>query len=150
MTEFLTSYGWWILGLLLLGLELVLPGVYFLFFGAGALLVGTAAFLLPALGWQSELLGFIAVSFLAALLGHRWYGQRSERAGASQINKRTDRLIGRTATISEAIVNGRGRVRIEDGWWSVAGPDLPVGEQVRIVGARGSVLDVQPADQGSA
>jgi membrane protein implicated in regulation of membrane protease activity len=147
MADFVASYGWWILGLLLLGLELLLPGVYFLFFGIGALLIGTNAFLFPSLGWQSELLGFIVVSVLAALVGHRWYGQRSESSGAGQINKRTDRLIGRTATLSEAIVNGRGRVSIEDGWWSVAGPDLPAGAQVEIVGAHGSVLDVRSADE---
>ncbi|MGQ4274659.1 NfeD family protein [Terrihabitans sp. B22-R8] len=146
MMEFLTTYGWWILGLLLLGLELVLPGVYLLFFGIGALVIGINSLLFPALGWQGEVLGFIVVSTVAALLGQRWYGQRSDSAGADLLNKRTDRLIGRTATLSEAIVNGRGRVSIEDGWWSVAGPDLPAGTQVEIVGAKASVLDVRAAE----
>jgi inner membrane protein len=144
MTDFLASYGWWVLGLVLLGLELLAPGVYLLFFGIGALVIGVNAFLFPALGWQSELIGFIVISIVAALLGHRWYGQRSENAGADGLNRRTDRLIGRTATLSEAIVNGRGRVSIEDGWWSVAGPDLPVGAQVEIIGAQASVLEVRP------
>jgi inner membrane protein len=143
MGGFIASYGWWILGLTLLGLELLLPGVYLLFFGIGALVAGLAAFLLPGLGWQGEVLVFVAISFLAALLGHRHYGQRSESAGAAQLNNRTDRLLGRTATLSEAIIDGRGRVSLEDSWWSVAGPDLPAGTRVEITGATGSVLQVR-------
>ena len=150
MGELLTgTAGWVILGLLLLGLELFLPGVYLLFFGAGALLVGLAAFLFPALSWQGELLGFVVVSTGAALLGHRWYGQRSVSSGAAGLNRRTERLIGRTATLSEAIVNGRGRVSLDDGWWSVDGPDLPAGTRVEITGAAASVLQVRPAGGGA-
>lgn len=41
MTEWLTSYGFWfVLGLVLLILEWLSPGVMVLFFGLGALLVG--------------------------------------------------------------------------------------------------------------
>ncbi|MFD2236217.1 NfeD family protein [Aureimonas populi] len=148
MADILATYGWWILGLVLLALELAAPGVYLLFFGIAALVVGTNAFLFPGLGWQSEVIGFAVVSLVAVLLGHKWYGQRGTRTDGTDLNHRTRRLIGRTATLSEAIEGGRGRVSIEDGWWTVEGPDLPRGARVVIKGADGSVLTVRPAEPG--
>ena len=137
------TYGWWILGALLLLGELALPGVYLLFFGIGALVVGANALLVPDLSWQSQLVGFAVVSGIALMLGHRWYGQRGKPASGEPLNDRTARLIGRTALVSEAIRDGRGRVAIEDGWWSAEGPDLPVGAPVVVEAAKGSVLVVR-------
>ncbi len=149
MAEFLSSYGWWILGLVLLGLEIVAPGVYFLFFGIAALVVGANVFFFPELGWQVQIVGFIVVSAVAVFLGHKWYGQRGERKDGPELNRRTQRLIGRSAVLSEAIVNGRGRVSLDDSWWSVEGPDYPAGTQVIVESADGSVLKVRPAKADS-
>ncbi|WP_244492636.1 NfeD family protein [Aureimonas sp. AU22] len=146
MGELVGTYGWWILGVLLLLGELALPGVYLLFFGIGALVVGANAWVLPGLSWQSQLIGFAVVSGVATLLGHRWYGQRAKTSSGEPLNDRTARLIGRHALVSEAIRNGRGRVAIEDGWWSAEGPDLPVGASVVIEAAKGSVLQVRASD----
>ena len=46
--------------------------------------------------------------------------------------------------LERAIVQGRGRVQIADAYWDVNGPDLPAGTQVRIVGADGMTLVVEP------
>lgn len=146
MGDLVGTYGWWILGALLLVGELVLPGVYLLFFGIGALVIGANALVVPDLSWQSQLVGFAVVSAAATLLGHRWYGQRAKPRSGEPLNERTARLFGRHATVSEAIRNGRGRVAVEDGWWSAEGPDLPVGADVVIEGAEGSVLRVRPPE----
>jgi inner membrane protein len=146
VSEVLATYGWWILGLALLGLEVVLPGVYLLFFGIAALVVGANDVLFPGLSWQSETIGFVVVSVVAVLLGHRWYGQKHVAGDGQGLNRRADRLVGRRATLSEAIENGQGRVKIEDGWWRVEGPDLPAGAPVVIEAAEGSLLRVRPAD----
>ncbi|RYE77351.1 MAG: NfeD family protein, partial [Hyphomicrobiales bacterium] len=42
----IVPYAWWIAGLVLLVLEVVLPGVYLLFLGIAALIVGAAVLLL--------------------------------------------------------------------------------------------------------
>lgn len=145
MNELFSNYGWLILGILLLGAEILLPGVYLLFFGVAALVVGINALVVPDLSWQGQALGFIVVSIVATLLGHRWYGQRSRATSSSELNRRTAGLIGRRAVISEEIRNGRGRVAIDDGWWTAEGPDLPVGAEVVIERAEGSILYVRAA-----
>ncbi len=149
LTEALLDYGWWIAGLGLLVLEVVLPGVYLLFFAIAALIVGTNVFFLGDLGWfgwQQQVVAFVVLSVVCILIGRNWYGARNVADEPDRLNKRTARLVGREAVLSEAIVSGRGRVAIDDGWWSVSGRDLPQGRRVRIVDADGSVLKVVPTE----
>lgn len=143
----LSDYGWWILGLLLLVLEVVQPGVYLLFFGIAALVVGMNVLLIGGdwFGWEQQVLAFVVVSAVAVFLGRKWYGAKNEITRPDTLNRRTQRLIGREAVLSDDIVGGRGRIGIEDSWWSVEGPDMPKGTRVVVIGAEGSVLTVEPA-----
>jgi membrane protein implicated in regulation of membrane protease activity len=61
------------------------------------------------------------------------------------LNDRVARLIGTTAEVCDAISGGEGRVKVGDGAWKARGPDACTGSVVRIVGASGSVLLVEPA-----
>ena len=146
MDGFTLSYAWLIAGLALLVGELLLPGVYLLFPGIGALVIGINALWLPAFSWQSQWIGFALVTGVATLLGHRLYGRRAKPAGDVPLNERTARLVGRRAVVSEEIRNGRGRVAVDDGWWSAEGPDLAAGAPVVIEAAEGSILRVRPAE----
>ena len=47
--------------------------------------------------------------------------------------------------LERGILQGLGRVQIADAYWDVSGPELPAGTPVRIVGANGMVLVVEPA-----
>ena len=46
-------------------------------------------------------------------------------------------------TLEGAIVDGRGRLRVDDSVWLVEGPDLPAGTRVRITGADNTLLRVE-------
>ncbi|UXN74809.1 NfeD family protein [Devosia sp. A8/3-2] len=60
------------------------------------------------------------------------------------LNRRADRYIGREAVLEQPIIGGFGRIVLGDSVWRVAGPDLPAGARVRIVGSDGAVLKVEP------
>ena len=47
-------------------------------------------------------------------------------------------------TLDGAIVDGRGRLKIDDTVWLIAGPDLPAGTHVRVTGADNTLLRVEP------
>ena len=51
-------------------------------------------------------------------------------------------MIGRTATLTEPITEGRGRIRIGDTMWRVSGPDLPAGARVRVKAATDKDLEL--------
>ncbi len=69
----LGGWSWWVLGLVLLGAEVLLPGFFFLWFGVAAILIGISA-LLVDWPWQLQVVGFVVLSAITALVGRRFYG----------------------------------------------------------------------------
>ena len=61
------------------------------------------------------------------------------------LNQRVNAFVGRTAVLHEPIVNGEGKVRIDDALWRVTGTDAPAGSRVLITGGSGLGLETEPA-----
>jgi hypothetical protein len=134
----------WMLAAILLGIaELIVPGVFLIWLAAAAAATGlvTLAFGI-ALPFQFALFALFAVA--AVYFGRRWYLANPMPSSDPLLNDRAARLIGRTVIVVGAIENGEGRVRVGDGVWSCRGPDCAEGSRVRIVGADGSCLRVDP------
>ncbi len=142
--ETLGGWSWWVLGLLLLGIEVLAPGFFFLWFGIAAILIGVSALLIDW-PWQLQVLGFVVLSVLAALLGRRFAGTAEVETADPHLNLRAGRLQGRTFVLAEPIVEGAGRVKVDDTVWLVRGPDAPAGSRVVVTGSEGSVLRVENA-----
>jgi membrane protein implicated in regulation of membrane protease activity len=144
ITDAITALGgwsWWILGLVLLALEVVLPGTFFLWFGVSALIIGISAVLIDW-PWQFQLVGFVVLALVLVVVGRRYFNW-ADPAAEQVLNQRANRLVGNTYVLAEPIVDGRGRVRIDDTTWRITGPDLPSGSRVRVVGVDGALLHVE-------
>ncbi len=141
----LGPWNWMVLGIILLGLEIVLPGVFMLWIGIAALIVGAVS-LLPwqAAFWgrQIQVLVFLVLSLLSAYAGKKLMGARTQASDQPLLNRRSEQMIGRTATLAEPIRNGHGRIQLGDTFWRVSGPDLPAGTRVRVVTATESDLEL--------
>ncbi|MEM5495462.1 NfeD family protein [Hoeflea sp. AS16] len=143
----LGPWSWWIVGLVFLGLEILIPGVFLLWIGLAAIVVGALSFAFwgTALwGWQLQFLIFAVLAIGLALLGRRLSGSNAE-SDQPMLNRRVEGLVGRTATLEEPITNGKGRIRLDDTTWIVQGPDLPAGARVRITTAQAGSLTVERA-----
>ena len=143
--DFMMTYGAWawvVLGLVLLGLELVLPGGFLVWLGVAGILTGFAAMFLP-IAWPVQWVMFGILSLLAIFLWMRFNRGRRVQSDRPYLNRRADRFIGQESVLDEAIVDGFGRVVLGDTTWRVAGPNLPAGQRVRIVGSEGAVLKVE-------
>lgn len=138
----LGAWRWFVFGLLLLGVELIAPGTVLLWLGIAAILVGLIAFLFDP-GWQVEVVCFAVLALAAAVLW--WRIGRPDNAAASDrpmLNRRAERHVGKVFTLDAPLLNGEGRLRIDDTVWRVTGPDIPSGSRVRVVSAEGSMLTV--------
>jgi membrane protein implicated in regulation of membrane protease activity len=137
---------WWALGAAFLVLEMLLPGVVFLFLAIGTLAAGLFLFVVPDLSIELQLLTFAVVSVVAAV-GLRKTLRRLQSIDAkpNSLNARGDALIGQTIVLDSPILNGRGRVTLGDGSWSVTGPDMVKGTRVRVAAVQGTELKVEPA-----
>ncbi len=140
----LGSWNWLILGLLLMALETLAPGVFMFWLGLAAFLVGLLSFAID-LSWQMQLLLFAVFSVAAVPLWRRM-ARRGKGVSASPfLNKRADALVGRVFTLEKPIVDGAGTVRIDDTIWRVTGPDIAAGSKVKVVRADGAMLTVAAA-----
>ena len=137
----LGPWSWWIGGLLLLGLEVVAPGTFFLWFGLSALVVGTLALFFD-IAWQAELVLFGALSLVSLLAGRAFMRRSGDAEGAPSLNRRGSRLVGREFVLEQPISQGDGRVRIDDTIWRVTGDDMPSGTRIRVERLDGPVLVV--------
>lgn len=150
MPEMLTSWGywtWWIIAGILLILELLLPGVFFLWLGIAAAGIGFLA-LLIVLPWQVEILLFGGFAVALILIAKPWVEKRNlEQSDRPNLNRRLYDYVGRDYVLEKPIENGRGRLRIDDTLWVVEGPDLPAGAWVRVTGIDGVKLIVEPASR---
>jgi hypothetical protein len=147
MIASLGPWNWWILGFVLLAAELAAPGVFLIWIGLAALVMGTASLFLweqTLWSWQIQLLLFAGLSVIITLIGRRFYGSDDAKTDQPLLNRRGESLVGRTATLAEPIREGRGRIRLDDTWWPVSGPDLPAGMRVRVAHWSGSELIVEP------
>lgn len=143
----LGPWNWMVLGFVLLALEILVPGVFLLWIGIAALITGAISLMLwdaVAWVWQVQVLVFLLLSLVSAYLGNRLMGGRNGQSDQPLLNRRSEQLIGRTATLSEPIREGRGRIQLGDTLWLVSGPDLPTGTRVRVASVQGSELVVEP------
>lgn len=145
--ETVQFWHWWALGGMLGVLEIIAPGFALMWLGLAGLLVGLMLLAWPGMDLSLQILSYAAFSVLSVAIWYRWMKKHGEKPSDKPgLNRRAEQTIGRRAEVAEAIINGRGRVKLGDSTWSVAGPDVAVGQMVEIIGADGTLLQVKPVD----
>jgi hypothetical protein len=136
---------WWILALLLIAGELLVPGYFLLWIGLAAAAMGVLLWFVPGMGLLAQAIVFGLLAFAACLAYARWVRPKLERRtpGSERLNRRAEQMIGQRYELIEAIVNGRGKARVGDGQWLVNGPDLPVGSTVEVIAVDSGTLQVR-------
>lgn len=144
--DFIATHGAWswvVAGLILLALELVVPGGVLIWLGGAALVTGLLTLFINIF-WplQFVIFGVLALVGIGLWLKLRGPGVASDRPF---LNQRANRFIGQEAVLDEPIRDGFGRLFLDDTVWRVQGPDLAAGSKVRIIEAHGALLKVEPA-----
>jgi len=137
-------FAWGAAALLLFAAEALAPGAFMLWLGFAAVVVFIGVLALPGIPLLAQVAAFIALSFVSIQVYRRWFTHNDRVSDQPMLNRRVAQLIGRVVSLESPIVNGRGRVQIADAYWEVAGPELPAGTVVKIVGAMDTTLRVEP------
>ena len=135
---------WAAFALLLIAAEVLAPGAFMLWLGMAAAAVFLLVWLLPGVPLLAQVAAFVVLSIVSIQIYRRWFRKREPHSDQPALNRRTAALVGRVVELESAIVEGRGRVQIADAYWDVAGPDLPAGAQVKVVGGDAMTLQVEP------
>lgn len=133
---------WWVLAVILIILEIVSPAVFFLWLGISAALVGLLLLLMPSMGWELQMLLFSVFSVASIALWRNYLKSHPTESDQPSLNRRGEQYVGRTFTLDGPVVNGFGKIRVDDTTWKVAGGDCPAGTKVRVTGVNGVVLEV--------
>lgn len=143
--DLLGSWTWWIVAAALFILELLVPGVFFLWLGAAAVIVGCLT-LLVDMSWQLQVAIFAILSVVTLVVSRRYFAPTATESDHPNLNKRVKQYVGQVYVLDEPIVNGRGALKIGDSIWHITGPDLAAGRNVVVTGAEGVTLTVAVAE----
>lgn len=139
----LGGWAWILLGLILIGLELLAPGMFMIWFGLAALLTGALVGVFDP-GWQLAALIFAILALISVVTGRYLTRQRdNEPDSAGFLNAGTRALVGKSFTLDRALTGGTGQLKIGDSVWRIAGADAAPGDRIRVTGVDGATLLVE-------
>lgn len=152
IAEFLTTdlslsspvTSWLVAGLLLSVFELVVPGVYLIWFGLAAFAVSLMVWLAP-MNFNSQLLWFAvysAVFAFAGFMGYRYIFKRTQAPKAyAHLNNLAEQYVGLKVTVAEDCIDNQTKVKIGDTYWlAYSEKPLKKGATAKVVGVKDSLI----------
>jgi len=134
---------WLTLGVVLAGLEMLVPGVYLIWLALAAIATGLLTVTLDmALPYQ--VVNFVSLALIFAFTARRILRDKPIESADPLMNRRGARLVGETAVVVQAIEHGSGRVKLGDSEWIARGSNAAIGDRVRVSGSEGAILLVEP------
>jgi inner membrane protein len=139
----LTHWHWFGLATALVILEVLVGASFFLLWlGICACIIAILLSIFPEIEWQFQLLIF-SVQAVACIVYWRFnLKNKLTVTDKPNLNRRSEQYIGKVFTLADPIENGRGKIQVDDSFWKVEGPDLPVGTKIKVIGVDGVILKV--------
>lgn len=140
----LNAWQWGIIAAVLIILEMFVPGAFLIWLGVAAAVNSILLIFLPGMSWETQFVIFAIVSVASIVAFRRWSDKNPEATDQPSLNRRGEQYVGRTFTLAEPIMNGQGKLRVDDSTWKIEGDDCASGIKVRVTGVDGVVLRVEP------
>jgi len=147
MTELVFVFWyWWVIALVLLVIEILAPGFFFLWMAISGFVTGAMVLLIPATSMNMQVLVFSVLS-VVTIIAWKFYGKKHPiESDHPLLNKRGNQYIGRVFSLYEPIKNGQGKIKVDDSIWKVHGEDCNINSRVKVIAIRGTVFDVEKVD----
>ena len=145
LIDTLGMWGWMSFGLILMMLELLIPGTFIIWFGLGAVLTGICVGLMtltPAM----QLTAFIVFSTISIFFGFFVYKRLfgANKNVGTQDKTGAHKYIGQSFKVVESIQDGIGKVAVGDTvWLAKSDKDIAKGRRVKVVAVEGTILVVE-------
>lgn len=135
---------WIITGLALSLLELIVPGVYLIWFGFAAFVVGIAVYFLP-IELTTQLIVFAIASGIFAVIGvavYRYVFSKAQvPAEYKNLNNTAEQYVGQLVTVAEDAEDNRTKVKIGDTYWLASCKKaFKQGDTAKVVGVKDSLI----------
>ena len=142
--EQLGYLGWFTLGLALILLEILIPGIYLLWFGLSAFVMGGIVSFVTLSGVELCVL-FAVISAIFAAIGWYIYSKVIKKSQVPEkyknLNDMAGSYVGKVYNLTEDVVDGRSKAKVGDTFWLVETEDnLKKGDKVKIIGVDNGVI----------
>ncbi|MCK3654396.1 hypothetical protein A4G19_01020 [Pasteurellaceae bacterium Macca] len=138
---------WLIAGFILLILELVIPGVFVMWWGLAALIVSGITFFFPDLSLSLQGVIFASFSVLFSLLWWQFQHNKDKREDQHAVlNQRDHAMLGTEGVVVELLPNGTARGKFGDTTWRVQSYSeemLSLNQRISVVAVEGITLVVK-------
>lgn len=136
---------WGVVGLVLLILEVMVSGFFLIWLGVAALVVALLM-IFVTMSWPVQLTIWAVLSMADLFAWRMWRKSHPPKSADSTLNRRGEQYIGRRFTLEEPIVNGVGKVKVDDSIWKVeCDQDLAAGTAITVTTVEGTVFKVEAA-----
>lgn len=138
---------WWVLGVILLVLEMVAPGAFFLWMAVAAGVVGFAMLFVPDLAWEYQVLVFAVLSVVSIAAWRVHLSRNPTATDEPLLNRRGAQFVGRVFILDSDMPLGRGKIQVDDTTWRAVcdrGEDIASGSRVKVVDVYGTTLKIEP------
>ena len=144
----LTFWHWMVLGAVLIVIELLAPGIWFLWLGIGSMATGLVVLILADITWQIQAVIFSGFSVVSIIIGRMIMRHTKQSEDHPMLNRRVEQYVGKIFVLENDTKLGYGEVRIGDSAWRVQLTDpsmqITAGTQVIVTGVDGATLKVDP------
>ena len=140
---------WLVFGMILIGIELVVPSFTIIWFGCGATLVAGLSWLVPGMSFSLQIFLWALASIFFTLVWFRMLRPRMRdktKAGLS-----SEAVLGESGLVIKAPnAGGRGTVKFttpllgSEEWQFICREPVAVGDRVTVVDVSGNTLVVKP------
>ena len=136
---------WFVVGLLLILMEFIIPGLVIVFFGLGAWITAIFVSIFPEMAFWVQMMIFTVFSVGTLVLLRRTLKKRFFSNQEDSESEGLDDYIGQTAVVEKAIKNGEGKILFKGVSWSAyADEDIPEGTKVTIIDKDSIKLKIKP------
>ncbi len=139
----LVFWHWWVLAVVCLVIEMLVPAFFFLWMSVSALITGIIVWLIPSLSIEIQILVFSVLAIIAIVAWQIFGKKITIKSDQPLLNRRGSQYVGRTFNLHEAIENGQGKIKVDDTIWKVYGEDCDIHTKVKVIASRGTVFDVE-------
>ncbi len=142
MFDQIDYWHWWVFAIVLIILETFAPGAFFLWMGISAAIVGTALFFAPEMAVTIQWVLFAVLSVATIVIWRFRLARKPTETDHPTLNRRGEQYTGRVFTLETPIVNGSGKITVDDSTWKIRGEDCEAGTKVKVTGVDGVILNV--------
>ncbi|MEL6968368.1 MAG: NfeD family protein [Pseudomonadota bacterium] len=145
----LGPWSWVFLGFLMLGLEMIVPGILLMWFGFAALIIGGLSLLaftdVATWSWQVQIIAYCVLSGALAYTGTRLFPSSGKSVPDNGLEDTLSRFHGAQTELLDTD-GDVDRVRLGDTVWRVRKTGHTAGTKVRVIKDEDGLLIVEALD----